>query len=467
MSRRIITRVGATLLCCYAWGAPMALPVSFAEAWSRVLQQDDGLAAERAGVERAESLREAAKAMYLPKIDVGANFTRLDDPVELDMLALNPVRGLSQSALGGALINLMGGASAFVTPLTEKNVVTSSVKALWPLFTGGRIDAAQDIRAAQVDEAKEMLAVKQQASFETLSQTYFGVVLARQVVQTRADIEAGLARHYDHAKKLEAQGQIARVELLSAQSAYDRARIDTQKSRRSLEIAELALDRLIKLDGSEPTNSLFINQRTPELSPLVSQTLEVHPGLKVLMAKREQAKGLIRAEKGKFAPEVFLYGNYNLYEQDTLSAKMAPDWMVGVGVSMPLVSRDGRSDTVAAAKSAELQVNHLEAKTRHDLEVLVEKTWREAGQALEEYNSLSSTQKLAEENVLLRDKAFGQGLSTSLDVVDAQNQLAGVKTQRSAAAYQYVVSLARLMALSGQIDQFRHYQQAQGIEVTP
>lgn len=445
----------------------MALPVSFAEAWSRVLQQDDGLAAERAGVERAESLREAAKAMYLPKIDVGANFTRLDDQVELDMLALNPVRGLSQSALGGALINLMGGASAFVTPLTEKNVVTSSVKALWPLFTGGRIDAAQDIRAAQVDEAKEMLAVKQQASFETLSQTYFGVVLARQVVQTRADIEAGLARHYDHAKKLEAQGQIARVELLSAQSAYDRARIDTQKARRSLEIAVLALDRLIKLDGSEPTNSLFINQRTPELSPLVSQTLEVHPGLKVLMAKREQAKGLIRAEKGKFAPEVFLYGNYSLYEQDTLSAKMAPDWMVGVGVSMPLVSRDGRSDTVAAAKSAELQVNHLEAKTRHDLEVLVEKTWREAGQALEEYNSLSSTQKLAEENVLLRDKAFGQGLSTSLDVVDAQNQLAGVKTQRSAAAYQYVVSLARLMALSGQIEQFRHYQQAQGIEVTP
>ena len=96
---------------------------------------------------------------------------------------------------------------------------------------------------------------------------------------------------------------------------------------------------------------------------------------------------------------------------------------------MPLVSRDGRSETVQAAKSAELQVNLLQAKTRQDLELLVEKTWREAAQGLEEYHSLS-TQALAEENVRLRDKAFGQGLSTSLDVVDAQTQLAGVKTQR-------------------------------------
>ena len=76
-----------------------------------------------------------------------------------------------------------------------------------------------------------------------------------------------------------------------------------------------------------------------------------------------------------------------------------------------------------------------------------------------------STQALAEENVRLRDKAFGQGLSTSLDVVDAQSQLAGVKTQRAAAAYQYVVSLARLLALSGQRNSFNQYQHGQAIEV--
>jgi hypothetical protein len=106
---------------------------------------------------------------------------------------------------------------------------------------------------------------------------------------------------------------------------------------------------------------------------------------------------------------------------------------------MPLVSRDGRSETVQAAKSAELQVNLLQAKTRQDLELLVEKTWREAAQGLEEF-TLSSTQALAEENVRLRDKAFGQGSPPPSMWWMPRTSLAGVKTQRAAAAYQYVIS---------------------------
>ena len=450
-------------------GSAQAQTISFGEAWTRVIQQDEGLAAEQAGVDRAKQLREAAKDMYLPKVDLGASYTHLDQPVELDMMDLNPIA--SHPELGAGLSKILGSMEVhlspddFVTPLTKQNVVTSSVKMLWPLFTGGRIDAAQDIRQAQVSEAQQLLVLKQQATFESLSQTYFGVVLAAQVVMTKQEIEEGLAHHLDHAKKLEAQGQIAKVERLSAQSAYDRARIDTQKSRRGLEIAELALGHMLKLPSAEPGSGLFVNKDLPGLDGLVSQTLDVHPGLKLLSAKQEQAKGMIRMEKGKYAPEVFMFGNYNLYEDDSLASKTAPDWLVGVGVSMPLISRDGRSETVQAAKSAELQVNLLQAKTRQDLELLVEKTWREAAQGLEEYQALSSSQALAEENVLLRDKAFGQGLSTSLDVVDARNQLAGVKTQRAAAAYQYVISLARLLALSGQMNSFNQYQHGQAIKV--
>ncbi|MGL4505009.1 MAG: TolC family protein, partial [Aeromonas sobria] len=195
-------------------GSAQAQTISFGEAWTRVIQQDEGLAAEQAGVDRAKQLREAAKDMYLPKVDLGASYTRLDQAVELDMMDLNPIA--SHPELGQVLAPLMQkfhlSPDDFVTPLTKQNVVTSSVKMLWPLFTGGRIDAAQDIRQAQVSEAQQLLVLKQQATFESLSQTYFGVVLAAQVVMTKQEIEEGLAHHLDHAKKLEAQGQIAKVE---------------------------------------------------------------------------------------------------------------------------------------------------------------------------------------------------------------------------------------------------------------
>jgi hypothetical protein len=70
------------------------------------------------------------------------------------------------------------------------------------------------------------------------------------------------------------------------------------------------------------------------------------------------------------------------------------------------------------------------------------------------------------ENVRLREQAFRQGLGTSLDVEDAQSKLAGVLTQRQAAAYLYVVLSGHdCSSLCGRQDEFSHYQQSNRIEV--
>ncbi|MGR5541736.1 TolC family protein, partial [Vibrio campbellii] len=61
-------------------------------------------------------------------------------------------------------------------------------------------------------------------------------------------------------------------------------------------------------------------------------------------------------------------------------------------------------------------------------------------------------------NLRLREKAFKQGLSSSLDVVDAQLYLASIQTQQSVARYQYLVSLTRLLAVSSQMNTFIQYQ---------
>lgn len=73
---------------------------------------------------------------------------------------------------------------------------------------------------------------------------------------------------------------------------------------------------------------------------------------------------------------------------------------------------------------------------------------------------------MAEENIELREKAFAQGFSTSLEVVDAQLFVTAVRTQRMAAAYNYVNALARLLSLSGQREKMAQYQ-ISGVEVTP
>ncbi|CAG22386.1 TolC family protein [Photobacterium profundum] len=443
-----------------------AASVSFNDAWQTVLTSSDALAAERANVDKARHLQDATSDLYLPDISVSANYTRLDKPIEVspsDLLGSMPA-GDSLSPILGALFP--NAEQQLTSQLTDRDIFTSSIRAIWPIFTGGRINAAQDIAKGKTEEAKYMLVMQQQAKFEDLTKFYFGVVLTEQVLQTRIDVEQGLKKHLDHAQKMEQQGQIAKVERLQAEASYDKARVDRQKSARDLEIAQVALTKLLKLNTpAMPSTTLFTNESLPPMDAFIDKTLADYPGLSILDAKKKQASGVIDVEKGKYYPEVYLYGNYSLYEDDTLASKTAPDWAVGVGVNIPIVDTSGRSGKVKAAHSAVTQVNYLRAQAEQDLSVLVEKTYREANQSLEEYNGLKSSLALAEENVRLREKAFSQGLSTSLDVVDAEMYLAGVKTQRLAAAYQYVISLSRLLAVSGEMNSFNQYQQYQGLEV--
>lgn len=453
-----------------------AAPIAFTDAWHTVVTKNEGLAAKRANVEQAEHRQDAVSDLYLPSVSLGASYTRLSQDIKVspaDLFSSMPASDSAelQAALGN-LMNIMpsgieGGInSALTSTIAHRDVLTSSVRAIWPIFTGGRINAAQDIAKGKTEEAKYMLAMMEQAKFEDLSRFYFGVVFAEKVLETRKEVEAGLKRHYEHALKFEQQGQIAKVERLQAQSAYDKAKVDRQKSVRDLEIAQLALTKLLQqTETTTPSTKLFINPELPPLIGFINKTLANYPGLHILDAKRKQADGLIDVEKGKYYPDVYLYGNYNLYETDSLAAKMAPDWAVGIGVSVPLIDNTGRSGKVKAAHAMVTQVTHLRAQAEQDLSVLVEKTYREANQALEEYNGLQSSIALAKENISLREKAFSQGLSTSLDVVDAELYLSAVKTQRFAAAYQYVMCLTRLLAVSGDISTFSHYQQYQGVEV--
>ena len=58
-----------------------------------------------------------------------------------------------------------------------------------------------------------------------------------------------------------------------------------------------------------------------------------------------------------------------------------------------------------------------------------------------------------------------ENVPVNTDVVDAELFVASIRTQRFVAAYQYMLSLSKLLALSVDIHNFKHYQSYQGIEV--
>jgi len=131
--------------------------LSFSQAWSVLQENNDGLAAAYENQEKSIHMIEAAEDLYWPEIGITADYTRLDDEVSLepsDLFDSMPRGDVLQKFLNvlGRIdgIPLSQIDDAFTSKMTKDYVVISSLTAVWPVYAGGRIDAAQDIAFNQL-----------------------------------------------------------------------------------------------------------------------------------------------------------------------------------------------------------------------------------------------------------------------------------------------------------------------------
>ena len=408
------------------------------EAWQRVQKLNDGLLASSGDIKRAELKQASAESLYLPSVSVSASYTHLDKPIGLDLNLPIPLPGIG---------------SSIPIDFSEQDILLSDLRIMYPLYTGGKIDAASDAYAAKVSESRSKHKMQEDKAFLNLIKLYYGVVISESLYETRKESQTSLELHFEHAQKLKEQGQIAKVELLNAQVKLDSAKIETTKAKHKLEIVTSALHKMIKQNNS-PASLLFVGGEVDSQSHYADESVENFAALGVLDAKDKQALALVDIKKSAWHPQVAAYANVNLYKDDSVLMETMPNWLAGVAVSFELFGRSDRSSDIQAAELLHSKVIHLKAQAKEDLRLAVEKTYNEMSLYKEEFESLSSSLELARENYRLRNIAFSEGLSTSVEVVDAQMFLSGAKTKRFNAAYNYVKSLSQLCVLSGDNELF-------------
>ncbi len=417
----------------------LAKSLDFAQAWAHVVKVSNKLHASNLAVDQAKAKADADTDLNLPSINLVGGYTHLSSPIE------SGNQNVHIASIPIAISSIA---------LTEQDIFRSSLSAMWPIYTGGKITAAQAVHAAQVQEQKAQQEIEKNKLFVQLVNRYYGVAVTKALVKTHQQLVSALEKHASHAKKLEAQGQIAKVERLNAQVALANERIIASQAKRQAEMAEIALSKMLHEKQVVTLSPMFMLNSPLSFTELAKQTIANHPALRLLKTKEDQAQGLIDIEKSGYYPTVFLYGNYTLYKDDSIFSQAEPDWLVGVGVKIPLLSRNGRSGKIEAAKSAQLKARYTRAQTQQDLNLLLEKNYRDLLQAKEEISELNLSIKLASENERLRDLSFRQGLSTSIEKVDAELKLTAAKTKQLAEKYHYIQAYARLMSMSSQINQF-------------
>ena len=425
-------------------GTPAA--ITYADALARMLAANEtARAADEAVVERRDE-RSAMKGFYWPRVELHAQATHLNDDIVLD---LNPIRDVIS-----ALHRLPSSAlPSFETTFQKQDFWLSSLTVTWPIYTGGKVQAANKAAALQVTDAEQARRQTAGALASDLARRYFALRLALRARDVRAQVLDGLDLHVTHAAALEREGQIARVERLHAEVARRDAARQLRAADHDVALARTALASLIASDAPvDPASGLFIAVPMEPLESFVARALENNPALARLEAQRGRASQAVRAEKSAWLPTVAAFGMRELHTDDL--TVVSPTWAVGVVASFTLFDGLERGHRVAAARSQEKRVDLLRDRARRDIATLVEQKYRAMEKARDEYESLDATLELAAEVVRARTRAFEEGLGTSLEVVDARLALQALRLQRLAAAYACDVALAELLEAAGDADRF-------------
>lgn len=345
--------------------------------------------------------------------------------------------------------------------LLKRDILLGGVKFTWPIFTGGKINAAIEASKIKAEIGNKELVSTKNKLISELAQRYFQVKLAEEAVIVRKQVLDAMNKHLYNASKMEEQGLIAPVEKLQADVAVSEANRQYLAAQKDAELTRLALANTLGIDGisQELSTPFFI---VPFLQPLEyyqNFAIDNYPELQKLQLQIDLANQGLKSKQSTYYPTISALGNSILVHNNPIGGveKNKKPWSLGVGLSYNIFSGFQHKNEIRSAKATKESIEFQQEKAKKDIRTMIEKIFQDLQKQEEQIQNLEVQIVQAEELVRVRARGFSEGVQTSTDVVDAEVNLSGIKLQKLQASYDYVVDLASLLEYSGLSQDFIKY----------
>lgn len=421
------------------------------------LSQNDRVLAGQVGVRRAKSARDTTRSLYFPSISLSAASVQTELQTTLN---LDPLRQIIADLHPGMPSSQI---PPFRFELSRRfDIQTGQVTGKWPVFTGGRIQAANRASKLGVEDAVLQQNAIRDSVIADVVIRYYGLRLAQEALAVRDSAFEVVERHLDKARLLESYGQISRAERLRAEVARAEALRDHNAAVREVTLARLALRAVLPLssDAEEVTalTPFMHADSLPTVEQFAHEAQESNPALQRLRMGRKMAQEGVAAQRGNLFPQIAILGFHQLYQNDlTKYVNLKPVWSIGIVANWDVFNGLKRPKAIEAARLVEKEIQYREQQAQRDIGTLVEQLYNRLLDAEGELTVFDSADILASESLRAQETAFSNGLATSLDVLDAQLSLSRVRLGRLAALYAYHQALVRLFQASGDAGRILEY----------
>ncbi len=449
---------------------------------NKAISANKGLKSYQKSFEAKQEQVSVSWGRYMPSVSIDAFYNYLDKDIAID---LNPVRNAMISLQSGNQVALSNLEAILKTgtPLTEQEkaqILAGSklkleqampeekfrevlkerafpqamISLKQPIFTGGKISAGIDAANAQKEMAETKVNTETEALINNVIANYLNVLLAKENLNVRTDVLAGIQKHADRADKLLLQGVIANNDKLRADVALAEAERNQYEAKEKLNLAYMALKSVVEIsdDNIELSETLVFAPGNISIDNMILTARDNNPILNNLRASTKALNAKADSKYADYFPTVFGFGFYNVF--DNYIAAEEPKWGVGVGLHYELFDGLIRTNEYQSSKAEAEAVNLMTQETERKVELLLRSQFMNYKIAQDQYNKLEKTLLQAQENNRLNEKRFEEGLGTSLEALDAQLALEGIKLKRIAALSDYYRNLADMYQTVGASSQF-------------
>ena len=438
------TRILAGLLSLLLPWAPAAQ----AEALSRdsaiqaALQNNPRLHAGKSKQQAAAANRDAARAGWLPRLDLSTQARRSNNPLDAfaDKLITRSVDPASD--FGADALNQPDASTLYGTRLSLQ----------WPLFSSGETLARNRAAGHGLDAAERGFGHAQQSIAHAAASAYLNVQAAVQALGILDEAVAAAQGHVNTTRRLVREGRIIQADKLTAEVFLANVQNEREKAGQRLAQARHALARVMgqeSLGTAEVTAWAGQRSAAPDLAldKARASALQQRQDLQALKAQRDAAVSRGDAARAQHGPRFSLIANRDWYDDEPGLAE--DSWSVAGVLSLNLYA-GGQID--AGVRGHRARADELDARIR-EKELAID---NELADAQTRLASAGERLRISTEHI---DKArngvsqitqrYGQGRTILIDVLQAERALLETRHQALLAGLDYEIALLDWQLASG------------------
>ncbi|MBN1302202.1 MAG: TolC family protein [Melioribacteraceae bacterium] len=333
-----------------------------------------------------------------------------------------------------------------------------------PLFTGGMRWFNINVQKSLKKSLKEELEGKEEETVLQSLQAYYGIILANSFYKTASEAAKAAEANLEQVRKFYDAGTATELDLQRAKAQYASTLPKLERAKSEKKLSAQRLKFLLNLsfeDSLVVTDSLSVKEFLDELynvslEQLKELSLNHRSDIKSLIHRLDAVEEGEKIALGKFLPTIALSASVMHQAPLETASVRWNDYIrsksLTLSMSWPIFEGGRKIIDYQQAKirSEQMKILFEQADDKRILDV--EESYAALLEAVKNLESLKEAKLQAEESLRLSNLLYSQGMSTQLDVLNAQLFHTSSKTEYFQGIFNYNVSQLNLLYSIGLLD---------------